>query len=138
MIGGEFRTAQKLARASRQDNLVSGIRAGTVLGQALAHKTEDLGNAGADDVREPRLRCLVHRAVLFTREWIRERFVFVRLGRHQCAIKRFDSLGFHEWRLQRFGDVECDVLRADRNDLCADETAVGEQRQSTSFRRQNQ
>ena len=53
--------------------------------------------------------------------------MFVRLGRDQCAIKRFDSLGFREWRLQRPGDVEGDVLRSDRHHVGADELTIGEQ-----------
>ena len=53
---------------------------------------------------------LVGVAVFFAGKRIGKRLVFVRLGRNQCAIKRFDSLSFGEWRLQRFGYVERNVL----------------------------
>ena len=53
--------------------------------------------------------------------------MLVGLGIEQCAIKCFDSLGFGEWRLQRFGDVVSHVLAADGNDIGAGKKAVSEQ-----------
>ena len=63
--------------------------------------------------------------------------MLVRLGDDQCAIKRFDSLGFRKWRLQRLRDVEGDVVAADRHGVGVDEMAFGEHARSTSFRRRD-
>ena len=41
--------------------------------------------------------------------------MLVRLSADHCAIKRFDSLGFRKGRLQRAGDIEGDVMAADRH-----------------------
>ena len=40
--------------------------------------------------------------------------VLIRLSADQCAIKRFDSLGFRKGRMQRAGDIKRDVVAADR------------------------